>query len=448
MSVTMADVVIQAAQRLGGTVRVPADRSITVRAALLAAVARGTSHIRGALVADDTVAAFAALERLGVPLRWDTGDLIIEGRGLFGLRPRVDEPLGDGVRGVRLFCGASGTTLRLLAGLLAGQPFASVLDGATQLRRRPMRRVTEPLRALGARLADTAGYPPFLIQAACGDSEPAPLHGGDFSLPVASAQVASALLLAGLYARSPVTVTVPQPVRDHTPRLMAAMGADVSFSACRHALRGLGRGLHPIQIAVPGDFSSAAFFLVAGSLLPGALTLESVGVNPTRTGLLDVLAAMGAPVEVLPSAAAGPEPVATLRPRHCALRALELAAPLTATVIDELPILAVAATQAHGTTTVRDAGELRVKESDRIGSIVRELKKMGAVIEEREDGFVVEGPRPLRGALVDAHEDHRIAMALAVAGLLASGATRIRGAAAVTKTYPAFFEDLARCRRR
>ncbi len=427
--------IVTRARRLEGELRVPSDRSITVRAMLLAALAQGKSRIRRPLEAGDTLAAQGVLKRLGVAHSYDLAaeELVVVGRGLHGLRPASASASSP----VTISCGSSGATLRLMAGVLAGQSFASVLDGSAQLRARPMRRLTRPLRALGATLEDTSGHAPLYLQ-------PTVLRGGKLTLPQASAQVVSALLLAGLYARDSVEVTVPCPVRDHTSLLLAAMGAEIHMEPHWHRVAPPEGELEPLDLRVPGDFSSAAFFLVAGTLLPGDLTLREVGLNPTRSGLLEALAAMGAPVAVIERDPSGPERVADLVPRRRPLSGVTIAGALSANMMDELPVLAVAATQAAGTTVVRDARELRVKESDRIRAMVRELSAMGAVIEERADGFVIEGPRPLKGATVHAHGDHRVAMALSVAALVADGPTTIRGAEAVGKTYPQFFDHLER----
>lgn len=434
----MTTEIIRPARALRGALRVPSDRSITVRAAILAGVAEGISRIREPLESDDTDAALRCMAALGVqatPLGsgCDPLGLRIPGLGLRGLRAPAQP----------LFCNASGTTMRLLAGFLAGQAFDSVLDGSEQLRRRPMRRVTDPLRRMGAQIEDTGGCAPLIIRAASG-----PLRGLTYDMPIASAQVKSALLLAGLYADGPVTVHEPAPTRDHTERMLRAAGVEVVVEAEGDAGR---ITVHPPQgplraldMLVPADFSSAAFFMVAAAIVPGArLRLVEVGLNPTRTGLLDVLRAMGAKVSVTNLREEGDEPVGDLEVAGSELRSVEVGGALAPRMIDEFPIFAVAATQAHGITIVRDAEELRVKESNRLEGFVGELRKLGAQIEATADGFVVEGPARLCGAVVDGLGDHRVAMALAVAALCAEGETTILGAECVAKTYPAFFRDLA-----
>lgn len=426
---------------LRGILRVPGDRSITVRAVLLGAIADGVSVVRDYLACDDTNAVMNCMRALGVEIdsaRDTHATLRINGLGLRGLRPAQ----------ASLYCDSSGTTMRLLAGLMAGQSFQSTLDGSAQLRKRPMRRVTEPLGLMGARISAANDCAPLHI-------EPGALHGIEYVMPVASAQVKSALLLAALYAGGDMAIHEPAPTRDHTERMLAAMGLEIRKDSQRTTGQGaviqpgLPTTLHPLDLFVPADFSSAAFFLVAGVLHPRSrLELSRVGLNPTRTGLLEALRAMGADVHVEHSGSQGGEPVADLLPVPGGLRAIEVGGALTALMIDEFPVFAVAATQARGTTVVRDAQELRVKESNRIDGLVEELRKLGARIEATPDGFVVEGPALLRGAVVDARGDHRMAMALAVAGLIAEGETTIAGAECVSKTYPAFFEDLAALSRR
>ncbi len=410
--------------RLAGQLRPPSDRSITVRAALLGAVATGETRVREPLDSDDAQAALACARALGAEISFGS-ELVVGGRGLRGLRaPAAPLP-----------CHSSGTTMRLLAGLVSGLGIDCVIDGSAQLRKRPMRRVTEPLTRMGASIADTDGCAPLTIRAAR-------LSGIDYSLPVASAQVKSAILLAGLNAAGPTTTREPAPTRDHTERMLRAMGADARTRGNATTLTPPDR-LNGITLTAPADFSSAAFFIVAATIHPAAaITLTHVGVNPTRTGLLDALRAMGAEIVFEDERDEGGEPVATLRVSSRGLRAIEIAGDLTARMIDELPVLAVAATQAHGLTVVRDAQELRVKESNRLEGLVGELRKLGARIEATPDGFQVEGPTPLRGADVDGLGDHRMAMSLAVAAMVARGETVIHGAECVAKTYPRFFADL------
>jgi 3-phosphoshikimate 1-carboxyvinyltransferase len=321
--------------------------------------------------------------------------------------------------------------MRLLAGILAGQSFESTLTGAPQLLERPMARVTEPLRRKGAAIDDTNGRAPITIR-------PAQLHGGDHTLEVASAQVKSALLLAGLYATGQTIVRQPAPARDHTERMLAAMGAQIQTQGLVVTL-GPTPSLAANDLAVPGDLSSAAFPLVAAALLPGSqVTIEAVGVNPTRTGLLDVLRAMGAAVALEDVHEQGGEPVAGVTIEGSPLKGTRIGGDTVVRMIDEFPILAVAATQAQGVTHVCDAAELRVKETDRIATIAQGLQAMGARIEPQPDGFVVEGPTLLQGARIKSHSDHRVAMALAVAGLIAGGETVIEDAECIDDSFPGF----------
>jgi 3-phosphoshikimate 1-carboxyvinyltransferase len=300
-----------------------------------------------------------------------------------------------------------------------------------------MRRVIEPLRGMGARIEGRdGGYPPLTIHGA-------DLHGIEYTLPIASAQVKSCLLLAGLYADGPTTVREPGPARDHTERMLRAMGVELRVKGSTMVLTPPDGPLRPLRLRVPGDLSAAAFLLVAALLVSDSVvTIEGVGVNPTRTGLLDVLRAMGARINLENARESGGEPVADLRVESGPLHGTAIQGDLVVRMIDEFPILAVAATQATGRTVVRDARELRVKETDRIAAVATELRKMGARIEERADGFVVDGPTPLRGTVVDSHGDHRLAMALAVAGLLAEGTTVVEGAEAIGDSFPGFVETM------
>ncbi|MHB1295482.1 MAG: 3-phosphoshikimate 1-carboxyvinyltransferase [Anaerolineae bacterium] len=414
---------------LHGELRVPGDKSITHRALLLAALAQGSSRIDHYLDGGDCRATMGCLRGLGVEIAQDGPEaLVVQGPGLHGWREPEDV----------LDCVRSGTTMRLMAGLLAGQGFHSVLRGEPQLRRRPMDRVVEPLRRMGAHIAGRQGgsFPPLSIL-------PAGLHGIEYALPVASAQVKSCVLLAGLYAEGQTTVVEPLPSRDHTERMLRARGVAVHSKGLRHTLEGPAQALDRLDTHVPGDLSSAAFFVVAALLLPGsALRVRDVGVNPGRTGLLDVLGAMGAEITLLDAREEGGEPVADLLVRASELRGGLVDGALVPRMVDEFPILALAATQARGVTQVRGAAELRVKETDRIANIVDGLRALGARIEAHPDGFDIEGPTPLHGAEVDPHGDHRLAMTYAIAGLLAQGETVVRGAECIADSFPGFVETL------
>ena len=418
--------------RLRGTVEVPGDKSITHRALLFNAVATGDAVIDGFLDAADTRSTLEALRALGAEIEERGGGrLVVRGRGRDGLSEAADV----------LDCGNSGTTIRLLSGLLAGFPFLSVLSGDGSLRGRPMGRVVTPLRALGARLTARAGgtLPPLVI-------EGGPLAGGQrIETPVASAQVKSALLLAGLAADGPTTVVEPARSRDHTERMLGAMGADVAAEGPAVTLTPPGGDLAAVDVRVPGDISTAAAWIVAATLHPDAdLVLTGVGLNPTRAGILDVLRAMGADIEELDPRDVGGEPVADLRVRSAALRGTRIGGDVVPRAIDELPLLALAGALADGDTVIADAAELRVKESDRVATTAAALRALGAEVEERADGLAVAGGARLRGASVEAAGDHRLAMLGAVAGLIAEGETTVSGAGAVTVSYPDFWADLAR----
>ncbi len=413
---------VRGGKPLRGTARVPGDKSISHRALMFGAIGDGVTRVRGWLAGGDTLATLGVVRALGVKVERDGSTLAVHGG-------RLHPP------GQPLDCVNSGTTMRLMAGLLAGQPFESVLDGSAQLRKRPMRRVAEPLRAMGADIADTDGRAPLYVK-------PAKLRGVRYELPVASAQVKSALLLAGLWAEGETVVIQPGPARDHTERMLRAMGADIVVDGEAVRLRP-GARLAPLDLDVPGDFSSAAFLIVAGLLAPGSdVTITDVNLNPTRTGLLDVFARMGGDAALESSAEVGGEPAGTLRVRASALLATEVGSDEVVRLIDEFPVLGVAATQARGVTVARDAAELRVKEVDRIAMLAGELRKLGAQVEERPDGFAIAGPCRLRGAAVDSHGDHRLAMSLAVAGLIAEGETVVHGAECIADSFPGFVERL------
>jgi 3-phosphoshikimate 1-carboxyvinyltransferase len=438
----MSQMIVQPGGPLQGRVAVPGDKSISHRALLLGAIAEGTGRVENFLPAADCRATLGVVRALGIEVEeLSATSLIVHGRGLRGLQ----EP--DDV----LNCVRSGTTMRLLAGILAGQPFLSVLSGETQLRRRPMARIAEPLRQMGATVLGRDGgrLPPLAIRGG-------ELHGVEYTLPVASAQVKSALLLAGLYADGPTRLHVPGPARDHTERMLMTLGGELGVeepATGQSGIEKLGGGeigiwpeqrLRAVDVQVPGDFSSAAFLIVAAALEPGSeIAIEGVGANPTRTGLLDVLWAMGAEISLENERIESGEPVADLVVRASALRGVEVSGDTVVRMIDEFPVLAVAATQAQGETVVRDAAELRVKETDRIATTVEELRRLGVEIDARPDGFVVHGPTPLRGAAVDSHGDHRLAMALAVAGLVARGETVVQDVACIGDSFPGFEATLA-----
>ena len=408
---------------LQGEIEIPGDKSISHRAVMLAALADGTSHVEGFLEGADTRATAAIFARMGVRIEAPSASRrIVHGVGVDGLRA----PAGV------LDCGNAGTGMRLLSGLLAGQAFDSALAGDASLSRRPMGRVIEPLARMGARIeARDGGLPPLRIHGG------RRLHGIDFASPVASAQVKSAVLLAGLYAEGETSVHEPHPTRDYTERMLSAFGADIEFSPGFARLHG-GQRLRATAIEVPADFSSAAFFIVAATLVPGSqLRLRAVGLNPRRTGLLAALRAMGADISEERHASHGGEPVADLVVCHAALRGIAVPEVLVADMIDEFPILAVAAACAEGTTVVTGAAELRVKESDRIAAMADGLRTLGIHVETRPDGVLIEGGT-LTGGAVASVGDHRVAMAFAVAGQLARGDVAIADVANVATSFPGF----------
>lgn len=409
--------------RLRGRIGVPGDKSISHRAVMLASIAQGSSQIRGWLAAGDTEATLGAMQSLGVRIeRHEATALTIHGGNL-----REAAELLNLMN--------AGTGIRLLAGMMVGQPFPSVLDGSEQLRRRPMKRITAPLQKMGADIQATDGRSPMYVR-------PAQLSGITYDMPIASGQVKSAILLAGLYADSPTTVIQPGPARDHTERILQAMGANITTEGNRVTLIPP-ESLSPLDITVPGDFSSAAFLLVAGLLVPDSdLTISGVNLNPTRSGLLDVLIEMGGDIDVAVTGAEAGEPIGDIYVKTSELRGIEIGGETVVRMIDEFPVLMVAALQATGTTLVRDAKELRVKETDRIAVMAQELRRMGAEIEEREDGFRIAGVQRFEGAQVEGHDDHRIAMSLTVAGLMANNETLVRDAACAGDSFPKFAETL------
>jgi 3-phosphoshikimate 1-carboxyvinyltransferase len=411
--------------RLLGALRVPGDKSISHRAVMLSAIADGESIVEGFLEGEDCLATMQAFRAMGVAIDGPReGRLRIAGVGLHGLRaPAAPLDLGN-----------SGTSMRLLSGLLAGQAFATTLVGDASLSRRPMRRVVDPLRSMGAAIeASAAGTAPLHIAPA-----PRGLRGIDFSSPVASAQVKSCLLFAGLYAQGETRVREPGVSRDHSERMLASLGVQLRLEPRQVTLIG-GQRLRGTLLRVPADLSSAAFFLVGASIAPGSdLLLREVGMNPTRIGVIDILRRMGARIEVANARDFGGEPVADLRVRAAPLRAVDLGAEDVALAIDEFPALFVAAACAEGVTTIRGASELRVKESDRIATMVDGLRTLGVEVEDRPDGAVIRGRPSLDGGVVDAHGDHRVAMSFAMAALRATAPVEILDCDNVATSFPGF----------
>ncbi len=425
--------------QLTGSIAVPPDKSISHRAAILNAVAEGQATVENFLTAEDTLSTLACLRALGVdwalePASEAAAELTIKGSGLDGLSESADV----------LNAGNSGTTVRLLAGLLSGRPFLSILTGDESLRCRPMARIIQPLRQMGAqvfgRVVDTMA--PLVISGRR-------LRGITYRSPVASAQVKSAVLLAALQAEGETMYSEPARSRDHTERLLRAMGAGLREDGDVLRVSPLAKDLAPLSLRVPGDFSAAAFWLVAAVTHPNAdLTLAGVGLNPTRCGLFDVLKEMGADIVISEGREVAGEPVGDVRARSSKLRGVEVEGRNVVRLIDEVPVLAVAAALAEGRTRIREVGELRFKESDRVRLTVLELRRLGAQINEDGDALVIQGTGKLAGAVCESHGDHRLAMALAVGGLVAKGETVVKGAEATDISYPGFWQSLQNVRGR
>lgn len=421
----MSHYVVQPASGTAGTIRVPGDKSVSHRAMMLGGIAEGVTEVRGFLESEDCLATMNAMAALGVKIeRPGPQEVRVHGVGMQGLKG-VDHPLD---------MGNAGTAMRLMTGLLSGQQFDSVLVGDASLMQRPMERAAKPLREMGARIDTLNGKPPVRITGG------ARLKGIRYELPVASAQVKSAILLAGLYAKGPTTVIEPAVTRDHTERMLTGFGCSVSSSNGEVTLQPLAK-LTACSLDVPGDFSSSAFFLVAGSIARAGLTIQGVGINPTRTGLLDILALMGADLRVTNHRTAGAEPVADIQVNPVRLKGIHVPEHLVPLAIDEFPALFIAAACAEGETIVTGAEELRVKESDRIAVMAEGLKALGVQCEVLADGMRIQG-RPdgpaFSGGKIASHGDHRIAMSFTVASLRASGAIEIADVANVATSFPGF----------
>ncbi len=423
--------IIHPTKTLRGTATLPGDKSISHRALMLGAMAEGKSVARNWLNAGVTARMVDCIRALGIEVELEpTGPgratLTVHGRGLHGFTA----PTGP------LFCGGSATTMRLLLGLLATQPFTAIVDGHEGLRRRPMERIAEPLRLMGAAVETTAGHAPITIRGGR-------LQAIDYPMPVASAQLQTALLLAALGAEGTMILRQPGPARDHTLRLLAGQGADINEAKGVITFNPANFHLKPLDFTIPGDMSAAAFVLVAGLITPGSvINIEGVNTNYTRTGLLETLQAMGGPIELSSERVEGGEPVADLTVKAASLRGVTVSGEVVVRMIDEFPVFTVAALYAHGKTLVRDAAELRAKESDRIEAVVAEFAKLGAVITPHPDGFEIDGPQRLRGGTAHSRRDHRLAMSLAVAGLAAAGPTLIEDAQELNESFPGFVETL------
>ena len=413
-----------------GSMSVPGDKSISHRAVMFGAIADGTTHIKGFLNGADCISTINCFRAMGVKIDHEDDKVTVHGVGLNGLKKPDDV----------LDCGNSGTTTRLISGILSGQQFESSVTGDASIRRRPMKRIMKPLQEMGADIisAEDNGCAPLIIK-------PSKLHGIKYSSNVASAQVKSAILLAGLYAEGETSVTEPAKSRDYTELMLKSMGADISIEGLTVTLSP-GKPIKAMDIEVPGDISSAAYFMGAGLMVEGSdITIKNVGINPTRAGIIEVFRAMGGYVKLLNERSTVGEKAADIRVKYSKLHGTEISGSIIPTLIDELPLIAVVATAAEGSTVIKDAAELKVKESDRIALVTKNLKAMGADIESTEDGFIINAsgtPNPLHGTVIDDSMDHRIAMSFAVAGLIAEGETEILHPECVSISYPGFFDEL------
>ena len=411
---------------LKGTLTVPGDKSISHRAVMFGSLARGTTRISHFLEGADCLSTISCFRKMGIEIDRNKDEILVHGRGLHGLAAPTEI----------LDVGNSGTTTRLISGILAGQTFTSELDGDDSIRTRPMKRIMTPLASMGADITSRLdnGCAPLIIHGR-------PLHAAHYDSPVASAQVKSCVLLAGMYADGITSVTEPFLSRNHTEIMLNYFGAEITSEGTTASIRP-----EPVlegrDIQVPGDISSAAYFIAAGLLTPGSeILLKNVGINPTRAGILKVCMDMGADITLLNESTEG-EPTADLLIRTSSLKGTTIEGSIIPTLIDEIPMIAVMAAFAEGTTIIRDAQELKVKESDRIAVMVDNLRRMGADIEGTDDGMIIHGGRPLHGAVIDSHLDHRIAMSFAVAGTICDGTVEILNGECVNISYPEFYHDL------
>ncbi len=421
----MSQINIKYERPLKGESSPPPDKSISHRAIIISSLSEGKSIIRNFLNAEDPLRTCNAFRQMGINIKEGSRDLVINGKGLNGFK----KPEGI------IDCGNSGTTMRLLCGVLAGQPFSATLTGDSSLMRRPMQRVIIPLAEMGAVIQSEKGYPPLAIKG--GDLKPI-----DYKSPVASAQVKSAVLLAGLYCDGITSVSEPEKSRDHTERMLKAAGVNIEMKNLKVSVTGKAK-LKPLDTTIPGDFSSAAFFIVAGAIVPDSkILIKNVGINPTRTGLLDILKMMGADITLKNKREISGEPVSDIYINHSKLKGIEIGGDMIPKAIDEFPILCIAASLAQGTTKITGAKELRVKESDRISSMANELRKMGVEVEELPDGITIKGRERLKAATVQSYGDHRVAMSMAIAGLVADGETIVKDTECVNTSFPGFVEML------
>lgn len=414
---------------LKGEMTVPGDKSISHRAVMLGSIAKGDTEIHNFLQGADCLSTISCFQQMGVSIENKGEVVVVHGNGLHGLK----KP------GAVLNCGNSGTTARLISGILCAQNFDAALTGDESIQKRPMKRIIEPLSMMGASLISERdnGCAPLLI-------EGRPLHGIDYKSQVASAQVKSAILLAGLYAEGTTRVAEPYVSRNHTERMLKLFGAEVSLGENSAAIKPAPE-LYGRQLTIPGDISSAAYFICAGLMAPGSeILIKNVGVNPTRDGLIRVCREMGADIQLLNLKGQEGEPTADILVRHGSLHGTRIGGAIISTLIDELPVIAAMACFAQGETIIQDAAELKVKESNRISVMTKNLQAMGADVTETEDGMIIRGGRPLKGTVIHSHKDHRIAMTFAIAGLCAEGTTKIIDSDCVNISYPGFYRDLAK----
>lgn len=423
------DTVINNSKAIKKTITIPGDKSISHRSVMLGSLANGTTHVHGFLTGEDCLSTIACFKKMGIEIELDGTDVTVHGKGLNGLKAPTET----------LDVGNSGTTLRLMTGILSAQPFSCTVTGDSSIQKRPMDRVEKPLKQMGAEITGQGGEKILAPLHITGHS----LKGTHYTLPVASAQVKSAIILAGLYAEGKTVITEPEAARDHTEIMLNYFGADIKRNGNDITVTPV-KELYAKEIFVPGDISSAAYFMVLGAVCPDSdITIKNVGINPTRTGIITVLENMGANITLLNERTVSGEKVADINVKYTpSLKSTTVEGDIIPKLIDEIPVIAVAACFAEGTTVIKDAQELKVKESNRIKTVVNELKKFGADIEETDDGMIIKGKCSLKGAVCDSHNDHRIAMSMAVAGIMAEGSTTIKDSQCVDISFPTFFSLL------
>ena len=423
------DTVLKSKNNIKGTFTVPGDKSISHRSVMLSSLAEGTSHISGFLTGEDCLSTVSCFKKMGVEIEIDGTNVTVHGRGLNGLTKPTET----------LDVGNSGTTLRLMTGILAAQKFESHITGDSSIQKRPMDRVNAPLSLMGASIKGCGGeklYAPLTV-------EGKNLKAIEYTLPVASAQVKSAIILAGLYADDKTTIIEPEATRDHTEIMLNYLGADIKKDGNKITVKPV-KELYAKDITVPGDISSAAYFMAAGAVCPSSdVTITNVGINPTRTGIITVLENMGADISILNERTVCGEKVADINVKTSKLKGTVVEGDIIPKLIDEIPVIAVIACFADGKTVIKDAQELKVKESNRIKTVVGELKKFGADIEETDDGMIINGSKELKGTVVESHNDHRIAMSMAIAALMAEGETTIKNSECVDISFPNYFDILS-----